>query len=76
MLPLDKQAHFWAGMAIASALTAYGVLPLVSFGVAIVVAALKEARDALGYGTPDIWDFVATGLGAAVVLPLAFGWSS
>ena len=72
MVPLDKQAHFWAGMAIAATVTLYTGIPLLGFIVGVVAAALKEIFDSLGYGTPDKWDFVVTVLGAMVVLPLLF----
>jgi len=72
MPPLDKQAHFWAGMAIAATVTLYTGFPLLGLIVAVVAAALKEIFDSLGYGTPDKWDFVVTVLGAMAVLPLLF----
>lgn len=72
MIALDKQAHFWAGMAISAGFVAYGASPLVAFVVATMVAAGKELWDKMGHGTPDKWDFVVTVIGAAVVLPLEF----
>ena len=72
MFALDKQAHFFAGAAIAALCVAYGTPPMVSFVAASIVAGAKEVWDRMGYGTPDIWDFVATMVGAAAVLPLAF----
>lgn len=69
MVSLDKQAHFFAGAAIASVIALY-VGPLSGLLAGVVAGALKELRDRVGRGTPDIWDFVATALGACVVIPL------
>lgn len=69
---IDKKAHLLAGMAIASTVTLYTGLPLVGFIVAVIIAAGKEGRDKLGYGTPDVKDFIVTVVGALVVLPLLF----
>lgn len=67
-MTLDKQAHFFAGAAIAS-VVALHVDPLAGLAAGIIAGALKEVRDRAGFGTPDIKDFIATALGAAVVLP-------
>jgi len=64
MPPIDKQAHFWWGWAIAATLYPLGAWVAI-FGAALLGAA-KELRDARGYGTPDRWDFAATALGGAV----------
>jgi len=61
MPPIDKQAHFWWGWAIAA--TLYPVSLWLGIFVAALVGAAKELRDSLGYGTPDVWDFAATALG-------------
>tara|TARA_R110000850_G_C9826838_1_gene452953 strand:- start:651 stop:884 length:234 start_codon:yes stop_codon:yes gene_type:complete len=71
-LPLDKQAHFWAGAAIAASVTLY-TNPLIGLAACIVVSIGKELRDATGRGTPDVWDAVATVAGAVVILPLLIG---
>ena len=71
MPPLDKQAHFLAGAAIASAEVAYGVPPLVAILSAWVIGGLKELWDFAGNGTPDPKDWLATALGAIVIAPLA-----
>ena len=69
MFAIDKQTHFWAGMAIASACVAYSTAPWSAF--TIMVAAGKEVWDKVsGTGTMDFLDFVATSVGAAAVLPL------
>ena len=67
-LPIDKQAHFLAGAAIASTVSLYGY-PLVGLLLCVVAAVGKELYDATGRGTPDVWDAVVTILGGTVVLP-------
>lgn len=69
-MPLDKKAHAFAGCAIAALLALYGVPVLWAFGVAVAAGAMKEVMDPLMGGHRDVWDFVATGAGAATVLPL------
>lgn len=61
---IDKQAHFWWGWAIAA--TLYPISLWFAIIVTAIIGASKEMRDSLGYGTPDVWDFVATALGGAV----------
>jgi hypothetical protein len=63
-LPLDKQAHFFTGV-----LGGAGIAYFLGFyaGVAImaILAFAKEAYDAHNTGhTSDVWDWVATTLGA------------
>lgn len=58
-MPLDKQAHLWAGLAIMLSVSLFfgwiaGVI------VATMAGLAKEAYDSLGFGTPDRWDAVAT----------------
>jgi hypothetical protein len=73
MLALDKQAHLWAGAAIASTFVAYAAAPWAAFVATVIIGAGKEVWDKVsGTGTLDVWDFVATSIGAAVVLPLEF----
>ena len=69
-IPLDKQAHFWSGAAIAATVTLYTGLPWLAVLLCALAAAGKELRDSMGYGTPDKWDFVATVTGCVVLLPL------
>lgn len=64
MPPIDKQAHFWWGWAIAA--TLYPVSLWLGIFVAALVGAAKEFWDAQGHGTPDAKDFAATALGGAV----------
>lgn len=70
MIPLDKQAHFFAGVAIASTVTLYTAQPIYGIAATVASAALKEVLDILGMGTPDADDFVATVLGCSVLIPL------
>ena len=70
-LPIDKQAHFLAGAAIASTVSLYGY-PFVGLLLCVVAAVGKELYDATGRGTPDVWDAVVTILGGTVVLPYIF----
>ena len=69
-MPIDKQAHFWAGAAIAAIVALYTGAPLLGLAVGVIAGALKELRDRAGHGTPDIRDFLATAAGACAVLPL------
>lgn len=69
-IPLDKQAHFWLGLAIAATLTAYGISPPYGFMIGVSVGFVKELIDPILKGQRDVYDFIATALGAAGVLPL------
>jgi len=71
-LPIDKQAHFWAGAAIAASVTLYAG-PLFGLAACVLAGAAKEVYDATGRGTPDVWDFVATVAGSVVILPILLG---
>lgn len=65
-IALDKQAHFWAGLAISLAIGLIFSAPWLGLLVGVAVGGLKEGYDATGRGTPDIWDFVATALGSVL----------
>ena len=67
-LPIDKQAHFLAGAAIAASVTLYSA-PHWGFFACCVAAVGKEIYYATGRGTPDKWDAVATIVGSVVILP-------
>ena len=69
-MTIDKKAHFWAGAAIAATVTLYTASPVFGIVAAVLIGALKELRDRVGFGTPDLMDFAATAAGSAVVLPL------
>lgn len=58
-MPLDKQAHFWAGLAIMLAVSLFGGWVL-GLSLAIIAAIGKEIYDMTGRGTPDYMDAVAT----------------
>ena len=64
-IPLDKQAHFLAGLAICLSFALF-VSPILGLITAIVLGAVKEVWDGMGNGTKDVWDFVATALGGVV----------
>jgi uncharacterized membrane protein HdeD (DUF308 family) len=66
MIPLDKQAHFLAGYAIAITLAATSLASAaVAVGSTAAVGGLKELWDHYHpqTNTRDVWDFVATALG-------------
>lgn len=69
-IPLDKQGHFAAGLAISATLAAYGVSPVAAFGVGAAIGALKEVIDPFRGGQRDVGDFIATAAGATGVLPM------
>lgn len=72
-IPLDKQGHFAAGLAIAATLVAYGTSPGTAFFVAAGIGALKELIDPYRGGQREFGDFIATAAGATGVLPLVLG---
>lgn len=63
MPPIDKQAHFWWGWAIAATLCPVSIW--LGIFAAVVVGALKEVWDTQGHGTPEVKDFLATTYGGA-----------
>lgn len=63
--PIDKQAHFWWGWAIAATFVPIGGA-LFAAAVAALLGAGKEIWDKRGRGTPDFYDFAATAAGGAV----------
>ncbi len=71
-MTLDKQAHFFAGAAIASTVTLYLGDPSYGLVAGAVAGLLKELIDSKGYGSPDLKDALATLLGAYVVIPAFF----
>jgi len=68
-MTLDKQAHFFAGAAIAATIALY-LNPVLGLAAGVLAGLAKELLDRMGYGTPDVKDFIATALGACVVVPL------
>lgn len=67
-IPIDKQLHFFSGMALAGLASPFGLLTAIV--IVLVIAVAKELRDSLGYGTPDAWDAGATICGGMLLL----GW--
>ena len=68
-IPLDKQSHFYSGMALAFTVGLFSE-PLWGFLAAMAAGILKEAWDMSGRGTPDALDMMATlggGIAAFVV---------
>ncbi len=68
MPPIDKQAHFWAGAAIAAFVTLYSGSPTFGLVAGVFVGLAKELIDRAGYGTPDFKDFLATAAGAIIAV--------
>lgn len=62
----DKVLHFAAGAVISSATYALTGSLWGAVLAAALAGAAKEAYDATGRGTVDLWDFIATVAGAAV----------
>jgi hypothetical protein len=63
-LPLDKQAHFFTG-AIGGVAISYFLGFYAGVTIMAILAFAKEAYDAHNTGhTSDVWDWVATTLGA------------
>lgn len=69
MMTIDKQAHFWAGAAIAATVSFYTADPLLGLVVGVAAGVAKELYDLSGRGVPDIKDLIVTALGATVVVP-------
>lgn len=67
-IPNDKQLHLLAGYAIAAAMHPFGILPAVA--ALAIIGIGKEVYDHFFSGTVDVYDFMATVWGGAVML----GW--
>lgn len=65
MIPLDKQLHFLAGLAIMLSIALFTNWQT-GFVAALVAGAGKEIVDYFGHGTPDHWDAIVTGVGGIV----------
>ncbi|CAB4165451.1 hypothetical protein UFOVP820_49 [uncultured Caudovirales phage] len=68
--PIDKQAHFWWGWAIATTVYPSGVF--VSIFLTIFLALAKELWDREGHGTCDFYDALATALGGIMGALVSF----
>lgn len=67
LLASDKWLHLAVGFCIASLIGLF--TPIGGFCTALVVGALKEIYDkTTGKGTPELWDFIFTALGAFLAL--------
>ena len=66
-MPSDKLLHFIAG-AIVSVFASYLFGAMTGFLIALAVGAGKELHDYMRQetNTPDIWDFIATAVGAVI----------
>lgn len=62
MISIDKQSHFWAGLAIMLGVSLFGGW-IAGLVVAVAAGLLKEAYDSMGFGTPDHKDAIATIIG-------------
>ena len=66
-IPIDKQAHFWAGAAICATTIILTGVPASGFFVGVLFALGKELLDKWGgIGRAEAMDAVATMLGAAI----------
>jgi hypothetical protein len=71
-IPIDKQAHFWAGAAISATVTLLTGHPSDGMICATFFAVGKELFDRLsGKGVPELMDMLATIVGAVIPLALA-----
>ena len=66
-MPSDKVLHFVAGVLIA-AFASYLFGAMTGLALGLAVGAGKELHDYLRpeNNTPDIWDFIATAVGAVI----------
>jgi len=62
MVSIDKQGHFWAGMAICSTVTLISNLAL-GFFITLLAATLREQ-----FGNKDLKDLAATVLGSIITM--------
>ncbi len=75
MPDIDKQAHFYSGMAVCFAVGLF-TTPFIGMIVAIAAGMAKEAWDMGGHGTPDALDLIATSLGGFAAFLVFFAHSS
>lgn len=67
MIGRDKIGHAAFGALACIAGLAFTGSPVVGLALAALAGVGKEAWDATGRGTVDLWDFVATMSGGAIV---------
>ena len=70
-IPQDKLIHFLGGGCIASVALGLSGSMVVAVAVTVAIGVAKEAWDAMGNGTPEIWDAVATAAGSLILLAWA-----
>lgn len=61
-MPYDKKLHFLCGLLISLLIGLYN--PLYGLSAGLTAGVAKEVYDYLGYGGPDIKDFLATAVGS------------
>ncbi len=64
-IPYDKKLHFIAGMLISLAVS-IAINPTCGLLTSMVAGVVKEIKDYLDYGGPDVIDCLATWLGGGV----------
>jgi hypothetical protein len=74
-LPADKGGHLIAGVLLG---LLFGLIfwPVIGLAAACVAAVGKEIRDRLGYGTPDVFDALATMAGGVLAWAGLHYWPS
>ena len=66
----DKQKHFIAGAAISSSSYLITKNKYFSVGLGVSIGAGKEILDGYGHGHRDVKDFIFTGLGSTIIIPI------
>lgn len=69
-IPYDKKLHFIAGLLI-SLIVSIAVNPTCGLLISMVAGVVKEIKDYLDYGGPDVIDCLATWLGGLICYAVA-----
>jgi hypothetical protein len=64
-IPYDKKLHFIAGLLISLAVS-IAINPTCGLITSMVAGVVKEVKDYLDYGGPDVMDCLATWLGGGI----------
>lgn len=72
----DKITHAVAGAIVALVALAFTGSPIMAVLAAVFVGVAKEAWDATGHGSVDLWDFAATALGGAAISIIGTIWTN